>query len=199
MNGTIRLSLVAVGLWLSACAKPVPIAFEGQSNPRVLRCTLRPNEQYLYPSNYLYIPNVVRAGTQAEITMYSTRQVDLTLNKVAYKMVPITELWSTNPEEYLKKYFVSSAAELGLEKLDASVRKNIEQGTFVIGMPKDQAYAAARPPQWVDFHVDATNMTLEQIMDRNRWEYRYNDIMASWWPVKTVFMFDEGKLKQVIQ
>jgi hypothetical protein len=199
MNRTLRLSLIAAGLSLSACARPVPIAFEGQNKQKLLRCTLRPNEQYLYPSNYLGILNTVRAGTQAEVTMYSTRQVDLSLNKVAYKLVPVTEPLSTNPDEFMKKFFVESPAELGLDKLDPSLKKKIETGNFQIGMTKDQAYAAAGPPQWVDFGVDATNLTLEQIMDKNRWEYRYSDIMASWWPVKTVFMFDEGKLTQVIQ
>ncbi len=198
MNRTFRLSLVA-GLSLSACARPVPIAFEGQNKPKVLRCTVRPNEQYLYPSNYLVYQNTVRAGTLAEVTMYSTRQVDLSLNKVAYKLVPVTELLSTNPDEFMKKFFVESPAELGLEKLEASLRKKIETGNYQIGMTKDQAYAAAGPPQWVDFGVDATNLPLEQIMEKNRWEYRYQDIMAAWWPVKTVFMFDDGKLTQVIQ
>jgi len=199
MNRTIRLALVVAGLSLSACARPVPIAFEGQEKTKFLRCTLRPNEQYLYPSNYLSIQNFVRANTEAQMTMYSTRQVDLTLNKIAYKMVPLTELWSTNPDEFMKKYFVDSAAELGLDKLDASLRKKIETGNYHYGMTKEQAYAAAGPPQWVDFNVDATNMTLDQIMDKNRWEYRYSDVMASWWPIKTVFVFDEGKLTQVIQ
>lgn len=196
---TIRLSLAAAGLWLSACSAPVPINFEGQNKPKILRCTLRPNDQYLYPSNYLSVQETIRAGSSAEVTMYSVKRVDITLNKIAYKMYPITELFKPDPDMYMKKYFVNSVAEIGIDKIEPALKRNIENGVYTVGMTKQQAYAAAGPPQWVDFGADATNMTLEDIMEKNRWEYRQSDIMASWWPIKAIFVFDEGKLRQVIQ
>jgi hypothetical protein len=199
-SGMRFLPLVALGL--CACAQPpVPIAFNGQNKPVILRSTLRASGPRLYSSNYLGLPVGVRAGTEAVVTMYSQQRVDMTLNKIAYQMYPIGVPLSPSPEMFMKKYFVSTPADLGLAKMDPVPRQNIEAGVGAIGMTKEQIYAALGPPNWVDFgqrpEDEATNLSFEQIMERNRWEYRSSDVM--FWPLKVAYVFDQNKLVQVIQ
>jgi hypothetical protein len=197
MFRNLQPAILAAVLGLCACSSPAaPIAFEDQGKPKVLRCTLRPNGQYLYASNYITaFPATVQAGSPAEVTRYATDQVDLKINKIDYQMRPITVPFTTDPAIFMKKFFVSSPEELGLAKVEESRRKNIENGIWQLGMTKEEVYAALGPPNWIDNGIDATNLPLDQIMDRNRWEYREHDIMLPIWPMKIVLLFADGKLQ----
>jgi hypothetical protein len=197
MTKTFHLVILPWALGLGACSSPAPhIAFNEEGKPRILKCTLRPNGQTLYSSNYIEaFPATVPAGSPAVVTHYTVQEVGLNLNKIDYQMRPTTAQFGTDPAVFIKKFFVNSDEELGLAKLEPSHRKNIENGIWQLGMTKEEIYAALGPPNWIDFGIDATNIPLEQIMDRNRWEYRDSDIMLSIWPIKRVFIFDGGKLQ----
>lgn len=190
------LSLVAVLLWLTACAPtPTRIAFSEEGKSLILRCTLKNNQQRLSSSNYLGRTSAIRAGSSAKVTMYSQHRVDMTLNKIAYQMYPVSVPLSTDVNLFMEKYFVDSVDKLGLKGLEPAWRENIENGVYVVGMSKMEVYTALGPPNWINFGVDATNHSLELIMDTNRWEYRESDIMsAPWWPVKRILLFEEDAL-----
>jgi len=197
MKERAALVVFLSSLVLSACAQPpTPIAFEGRDKARVLRCTLRPEGPRLVSSNFLGLTETIRAGSPAKIEMFSTQRVDLNLNNISYQMFPATTPFSPNPQEFLKKYFVDSAGELGLNVPPAR-KANIENGVAEIGMTKQEVYAALGPPLWVDFENDASAMTLEALMEKNRWVYRVSQF-GFFPPVTRVFMFDEGKLRQTI-
>jgi len=186
-------------LFLSACAQPpTPIAFQGQEKERFTRCTLRPNRQVLFSSNYLGFPPMIPAGSPSKVNMFSASRVDLTLNKISYQMFPRTVPFDHNPDLFLKKYFVDRKEELGLEGVDETMRKNIQNGVWVLGMTKAEVYAALGPPNWIDHEIEATNLPLETILERNRWEYRHGDIMFPIFPEMKIFVFEEGKLRQTI-
>ncbi len=200
MIKTFHASILPVVLGLGACSAPAArIAFEEEGKAKVLKCTLRPNGQNLYSSNYIgAFPATVRAGSPATVTRYTVQGVDLKLNQIDYQMRPITVPFGTDPDVFMKKFFVNSEDELGLAKVDANRRKNIENGVWQLGMTKEEIYATLGPPNWIDLGIDATNLTLEQIMDRDRWEYRESDIMFPIWPIKRVLLFDGGKLQSTI-
>jgi hypothetical protein len=193
------LALSALALVAPACAHPTPIAFKQQNQPLILRCTLRPNGQNLYSSNYLGFPITIRAGTPAAVNMFSPQRADVSLNKVPYQLLPVSVPFNPDADLFLHKFFVNSSSELGIDKLEASRRRNIENGVAEIGMSKAEIYTALGPPNWVGFGIDATNFTLEQILENNRWEYRVADIMFPIWPLKHAYMFDQEKLTQIIQ
>lgn len=200
MIKTFCASILPGVVGLSACSAPAaPIAFDDQGKPKFVRCTLRPNGQNLYASNYIAaFPATVKAGSPATVTRYTVNGVDLKINQIDYQMQPITAPFGTDPAVFMKKFFVNTEAELGLDSIDPARRKNIENGIWQIGMTKEEIYAALGPPNWIDNGIDATNLTLEQIMDRNRWEYRESNIILPIWPVKRVFLFDGGKLQSTI-
>lgn len=196
----LHAAVLPVVLGLHACASPpAPIAFDDQGKPKVLRCTLRPNGQHLYSSNYIVaFPATIKAGTAGTVTRYTVQEVDLKLNQIDYQMAPTTAPFGTDTAVFMKKFFVDSASELGLDKLEESRRKNIENGVWQTGMTKQEVYAALGPPNWIDFGIDATNLPIEQIMDHDRWEYREHDIMLPIWPMKIALIFNDGKLQSTI-
>ncbi len=200
MRKTFRASMLPVVLGLCACTTPAArIAFDEEKKPKVLRCTLRPNGPHLYSSNYIgAFPASIRAGCSAMVTRYTVRGVDLELNKISYQMLPVSTPFGTDPGVFMKKFFVESVEELGLGEVGSYRRRNIENGVWQAGMTKDEVYAALGPPNWIDFGTDATNLSFDQIMDRNRWEYREVDIMFPIWPIKRAFIFDGGKLASTI-
>ena len=193
MSRRVLLStLLGFALAAGCAAPPSPIAFEDQGKPKILRCTLRPSAQYLKSANDLAYPATVRAGSPAEVRMYSQQRVDLNLNKIDYQMFPASNPLSANPQDFMKKFFVNTPEELGLDRLAAARRSNIQNGMAEIGMTKEEAYATLGPPLTVDFGIDATNLTYETIMDRNRWVYG-EGLFGS-----RIFMFNDNKLTQII-
>ena len=194
------LSSFPLLLLLAACAgPPTPIAFEQQGKPLVLRCTLRPKQTYLFASNYLAFPATVKAGSEAKVTMFSTQEADMTITDIPYKMLPITTLFEPKADLFLKKFFVNSKDELGLDKLEPAKKTNIENGVAEIGMTKEQVYTAMGPPYWIDTDIDATNLSYDTILQKDTWKYRVSNILWNpWWPVQKVFRFQDGKLVQTI-
>jgi hypothetical protein len=178
------ITITAAAAVIAGCAAtPTPINFEEQGKTKYLRCTLRPKQSVLYTSNYLGFQAGVPAGVTVEVTMYSPQRIDMSLNKIGYQMYPISLPIPPDPEGFLAKYVVETKEEVGLEKMDESTRRNVLAGTAAIGMTKEEVYAALGPPSWVDFNVDATNMSRQLILERNRWEYR--QMMVMLWPSRS--------------
>ncbi len=193
----VAFCLFAAVAAVSACAQPTPIAFEGQSKPRFLRCTLRADRQNMYSTNYLSMPAVAGVGRPAEVKMYSTNRVDLDLNKIMYQMYPVSQPFDTNAQNFVEKFFVDDVRSLGLEKLEAVRKTNIQNGHAEIGMTKEQVYMTLGPPAYVDFDYDASNLTYSAIMEKNRWVYNDSSIMGLW-SVQKAFIFDNQKLVQTV-
>lgn len=195
------LSCLAIaGLGLVSCASPpVPIAFADQGKTKVLRCSVRAQENRLYVSSYIAPQFAVTSpvGSPAEVTMFSTQRMDITLNKIPYIMYPMTVPFTPTPDQFLARYLVADKEKLGLDKMEATKRQNILNGVAQVGMTKDEVYMSLGPPVWVDFDYDATNLTYEAIMDKNRWVYATTNVMGFLW--KQVYLFSDGKLTGTIQ
>ncbi|RMG11381.1 MAG: hypothetical protein D6731_15680, partial [Planctomycetota bacterium] len=118
---TSVLAVLGAGLLSMGCAAtPVPVLYDGLDQPRYLRCTLVPDKEKVYSSNYIgdgILSAGYKPGSPVVITMYSPQRVDLTINKIPHQMFPDGGLFPAGDvPAFLNKYFVDSLAELGLSE-----------------------------------------------------------------------------------
>lgn len=65
-------------------------------------------------------------------------------------------------------------------------------------MTKIEAYLAMGPPAEVNFGQPTFHMSLEAILDQNRWEY-YPNVFTAFFGARRVVLFLDNKVIQVIQ
>ena len=196
------LSCLAIaGLGLASCASPpVSIAFSSQGKTRYLRCNLKAFANVMYVTNYIppSYPVAGMVGSPTEVNMFSQQLIEVSVNKIPYKMYPSTVPIPATPDQFLGRYLTDDKEKLGLDKMEATKRQNIQAGlTPSIGMTKEEVYMILGPPLFVDFDYDATALSYEAIMDKNRWVYATGKFWA--WYFLQVFQFSEGKLTTTFQ
>jgi hypothetical protein len=110
-------------LFLTACAPtPVPVLVDGIERVRYLRCTLKPDGEKLYSSNYIGegVLHGYPPGSKVELTMFSAQRIDLKINNIPHKLYPSGDLFNGgDPNACFEKYFVESLAEIGLPPKDS--------------------------------------------------------------------------------
>ncbi len=191
------LLVLALGVGLAGCSEPVPVLHEGLERTRYLRCVLRNDGQNVYSSNYTGVPVGFKPGTEVRITMFSDRRMDLELNKIPHRMLPVGGKFDVgNVDAILGKYFVNTKEELGLERVEPTMRNRIDSGTVAVGMTKAQVYMAMGPPPEVNFGISALNLSLQQLLEANRWEY-YSNAFVAFWGFEEVYLFHDEKLSSI--
>ncbi|MBI4583739.1 MAG: hypothetical protein HY717_06925 [Planctomycetes bacterium] len=186
-------------LGIIGCAEPVPVQNDGLKIPYYTRYTMRGQPGItttLWRSNYIALPVVAPPGSKVEITMYSGIRVDMNLNGIPSQMFYRDLPFLTTPEGitvFLSKHFAKTKEELNLDQIEKTTFNQITSGTPAINMSKEDVLMALGYPSFVDSYQPAEEMTREQILEKNQWIYRYNEIM--WIPSYYVYQFGpDGKL-----
>ena len=117
---TCLLAALAVGLSAQGCAQPIPVKHDALDKDYITRVRLQNDGEKIYSSNYAGGISGYPPGSKAQITMFSTIQVNVSINNIPHKMFPVGGDFNAGAiDEFVKKYFVESPSELGLnEKLE---------------------------------------------------------------------------------
>ena len=114
---TTGVLAVLAAFGLAGCAgEPVPVLHDELNQVRYTRCVLRGDGEKLYSSNYVGQYGGYPPGSPAQVTMFSAVRVDLLVNRIPHQMFPVKGEF--NPADvggFLRKYFVESREQLGLE------------------------------------------------------------------------------------
>jgi len=201
----VSLWLVVVQSLISCAHHPIPVRHEGLSGKYYTRHVFRGQQEGLYKkvytSNYLNFPDVLTAGSEVEIQLYSASQVNLSIDGIQSRMFSRDLPFPTDPagvNSFLEKHFSRNKLDLVIDSLDEGDRKLVEQGTAAIGMTKEQVLLAIGYPSHIDGETPAATMPRDRILQASEWRYRFGEFLFSFW--KVYYQFDsEGKLVNVIQ
>jgi len=188
---------------MSCAAPPLPVNDESLKGEHYLRYTIRGENAGTYTqafrSNYLVHSVFRHAGKKATIPFYSHAWVDISFKGITCRMFHLDQPFRTDPDgikAFMDKHFSPTVEELALDALEPSVRSQIERGQAAVGMSKEEVLLALGYPSHIDSQVQAAYLTREHILERDRWMYRYNEIL---WATFHTYIFDEdGNLAQRI-
>lgn len=225
---TSLLAAIALGVLAQGCAQPIPVKHDALDKEYITRVRLQNDGEKIYSSNYTGGITGYPPGSKAQITMFSSIRVDLRINNIPHQMFPVGGDFNTGMiDEFVKKYFVETPAELGLsdeleplaatgdkdnglhegEKLDPldfrfglmprGDRTSIAAGSASIGMTKAQVFMALGPPPEINFGENTLSLPMDTILEANRWVY-FSNWITPWW-FQRVYVFDGSTLIQVEQ
>jgi hypothetical protein len=191
---------------LGCAVSPMPVLHQGLEKERFTRVNFRPQNQTLFSANYLANPSSIPLGTPAKITLYSSREVHLTLNDVEYTLYPSkgsafeSQAFPTDDagiEAFLGKYFVERKEDLKLESLGPpELNEKVLNGLQMIGMTKEQTYACLGPPIQVDNGIPAILLPYDKILASDRWIYPSSWVVLM--PSYVDIYFGDGRLQKQV-
>ncbi len=198
--GALGLALPVLLGVVSCVYQPVPVTSDTTRGGFFTRHTMRGKQDGLhktiYRSSYLVHPDVLPAGSPAEILMYSSRWIDLEIDGISCRMhfqdTPFA-VSDSGIRRFIDKHFVRDRAAIRLEEVSDANRKLVDRGQAAIGMTKKEVLLAIGYPSHIDITTPTADLPREKILESNRWTYRYQRI--AFVPIFWKYQFGtDGKL-----